>query len=147
MMLRVFSVIAAGALVATAGSLGFMAGDRSIPIQVIERSVLDDNARPGGEVVLRYRAVQHRRCDIHTDRVIFDSRGERHLLPALEFKAGIGGKVGEQQEYVVKIKLPVDIAFGKARYETSTVYVCNLVHRLWPVLSPYNPLFFEVRPL
>ncbi len=145
-LVRVFSVLVAASVVFIAGSLGWMASVRSLPIEVLDATINKVNIPPGGQLELKFNFIQHKRCYIIADRTIVDAKSARHRLSRLEFPAGIG-ESGVEQEYLLQVTLPKNIAFGTARYESTTIYRCNVLHWLWPIYSPYSPVFFEVVPL
>lgn len=148
MFARYFSYGLGAAMVVAGASIGYMASDRDPPIEVKERIIVTPKVRPGGELVQKIKVVEKKRCWLHSDRFVFDSTGERFPLEPVEFQAGIGlVKSDEEQTYTISIKLPYDIAFGPARYISSTVHKCDLLDWVWPIYAPVTEIKFEVAPL
>ncbi len=147
MFVRIFSVMVAASFIVAAGALGLMASERKAPFTILSIKVNQLRFRPGDELERTIRFIQHKRCFIHSGRAIIDSQNTRFLLDPIVYQAGWFGEVEQEEEIVLKISIPVDIAPGLARLEVSTLYRCNPLHWLWPIHSPYNPLFFEVVPL
>lgn len=145
MLVRFFSVLTAASAIFVAADLGWMASDRSPPFTILSEKLDSVTVRPGGELDRTITYIQRKRCFVHSDRMIVDAASVRHMLDPVEFQAGIGA-VGVPQTYVLKIPIPSDIAIGPARFESTTVYKCNPLHAIWPIYSPYRPLFFEVIP-
>ncbi len=146
MLVRIFSVMVAASIILIMGVLGFMAADRRIPIEIISAQATALEARPGGMLEFDVYFIQHRRCHILTERRLVGSEGRQFPLPPVEYGAGIGPVEIEQKIRVV-IPIPTDIPFGIATYEATTFYKCNILHSIWPIISAYNPIFFEVVPL
>ncbi len=145
MLTRIFSIIVAASLIAAAGALGYMATDRSSPIELIRTDVNTVRVRLGQDMERTFHFIQHKRCNIRSERALYDSNNVQYRLEPLEFPFGVG-EVGEEQSYKIKVMVPEDMALGIARYESRTVYRCNPLHWIWPIYVPPNPAFFEVVP-
>ncbi len=147
MLVRLFSIMVAGSAVVAAGGLGLMVSERTPPIETYERIVVTPKVRPGMHLEWKIRLFEKKRCFIHTDRTIYDSKGERYIIPPVEFHAGMGAPE-QEMEYIVQVRIPYEINFGPAKLYTSTIYRCNPIHWLWPIYSlPLEPIEFEVVPL
>lgn len=145
MLVRFFSVVTSGSFIFIAGALGWMASDRSIPFTVTEDRLNSPSVSPGGALERSITYIQRKRCWIHSDRMIIDAANVRHMLEPFELQSGIGA-LNVKQTYVLKIPIPKDIAIGPARFESLTVYKCNLLQLIWPIYGPYHPVPFEVVP-
>ncbi|MBA2689385.1 MAG: hypothetical protein H0U63_01115 [Burkholderiales bacterium] len=143
MFVKLFSIMVAISIIVIMSALGFMAADRGIPIELIKVESSTPVVRPGGKLEWRITIIQHKRCHTVSNRTLIDARGKRYPLPVTEYQAGIG-PVGTPQDILVSIPIPTDMAIGTARYEVSTSYRCNALHNIWPIYSPYRPVFFEV---
>ncbi len=143
MLVRIFSVMVASSIILIMGVLGFMAADRRIPIDIVSAQVTSLEARPGGMLEFDVYFTQHRRCHILTERRLVGSEGRQFPLPPTKYGAGIG-PVGVEQKVRVVVPIPTAMPFGIASYETTTFYRCNILHAVWPIISAYNPIFFEV---
>jgi hypothetical protein len=145
MIVKVMSVIIALSLVAMAASLGFMAGDRTLPASIKQGPlVLEDTAYPGGQLQVRVQFVQEKRCATHVDRFLYDSKDVRYDLKSIDYQSG-ASEVGTLQDYTLKIPIPKDAAIGNARYQTASVYKCNMVHYLFPLYGPVRNINFVIR--
>ncbi len=131
-------------LIVVSGALGYMAVQRDPPIQVVKQSLLDVSVRPGENLERRVTLIQQKRCEIHSTRYIVDADSVRHELEPINYQFGIG-TLRKEQELVLRIPIPDDIALGPARFEMTTRYRCNLLHSVWPIYR-LNTLFFEVVP-
>lgn len=146
MLLKIPLAALSLSLIAGAGVVAYMVVEPS-PIEVVSAKLLDATVRPGGELVWDIEYVQNKRCYIHSERVFIDSLDEPHPADPQTYRNGLPGELGEKQSLTVKIPVPGKMAFGTARLESTTVTKCNLLHEIWPIISPYNPVFFEVTPL
>ncbi len=143
MLVKLFSIMVAVSLVVIMGSLGYMVVDRAVPIEIISGQTPVLKAKPGGLLEFDVRFIQHKRCHVLTERRLIGPEGRIFLLPPMEFRAGIG-PIGREQKTKISIRVPIDMPPGDARYESVTFYKCNILHSIWPVVSPYTTVSFEV---
>jgi hypothetical protein len=116
-------------------ALLYYASDRQAPYEVISNDAAE--GRPGERVVLhaRVRRDMSRSCEVRLSRQIVDATGvvhssdDAHLsaVALAELEARSPGKAH------IAIDIPANAASGPAVLLTSRHYVCNKVHRLWPI--------------
>lgn len=133
-------VIAPSALVG--GVLGLWIADREPPVASTVQQVVNEPIRPGAELLVRYTVVRYRSCASQVDRLLSDAQGVRYVLDDLEFKAA-PGPLGEAT-YTSPVPIPRTFGQGVGRYRVSVTYICNPVHRLWPITVQSREIAFMV---
>jgi hypothetical protein len=147
MILKIASIVIALSLVAMAASLGYMAGDRTLPTNIRQTPIVNDNVSyPGGRLEVKVSFVQTKRCDTHVDRFLFDSHAVRYTLQPIDYEGGAPADLGTVEDYSIKIPIPKDASIGPAKYETVSVYRCNMIHYLFPLYGPVRDIPFTIRP-
>lgn len=139
MIFRVVTFAAAGLI---SGTLGFYVIDRDPPTVLLRTEVMFKPVRPGDDLRIKYHVTRFRSCEALIDRTLFDADSVRVVLDDLAF-SGAPGPLGESS-YVAVIPLPRNFAQGQGQYRVVTRYVCNPLHRLWPIIVENPPVWFEV---
>lgn len=121
--------------------IGSWAADRSPAGRVIANEVLTPTVAPGGLLRMRLTVERDRACETHVDPMLVDAANQRKLLEDVDVAAPLGPK-----EYVVPVDVPTYFVPGPARYITATSYVCNPIHKWFPVQTGVRETVFEVRP-
>jgi hypothetical protein len=115
--------------------IGFWVGDRQQPATYDNKSarVLGGSFTPGGEVYFEYRTNRLRDCALKVERFFDDALGVRHVLP--DYDMATVQPLGDQ---IVRrsAPLPQGAANGLGHYRSYTVYKCNPLQALWPLLGP-----------
>ena len=139
MIFRVLTFALVGSVAAT---LGVWTIDRQPPVTVLRADVMVKPVRPGEDLRIRYTVHRFRSCETYVDRSLFDADFVRVVLDDLAFTSA-PGPLGESM-YVATVPLPRNFASGTGQYRVVTKYVCNPLHRIWPVVVESSPIWFEV---
>lgn len=126
----------------TAGLLGVWAGDREPPTVSADLRPVSVEVPPGGELKVRYTVFRTRSCPLRVERMLFDSTGTRYILPSTEFSSA-PGPLGNDS-YISMVPLPINISPGPARYRAITIYKCNPIHSIWPIVAQAQDVEFMV---
>lgn len=127
---------------AVAGIFGYWATDRNPPVIIDMAIAASPSVRPGGDLRVTYRVIRRASCETLLQRVIIDSAGTRLTLPDIEYKAS-PGPLG-RDEYSVVVTIPTKATQGSARYRATTSYICNPLHRWWPITTLASDIKFMV---
>lgn len=122
-----------------ASVLGTWTGDRTPPTRLISTEVLTPTVEPGGIIQVRYVVQRDRTCDTRADRMLFDSEGRRKPLDDINSAGPLGPTT-----YIATAEVPTWFALGKARYVTSSVFTCNPLHVLFPIVATPREIEVEV---
>lgn len=112
---------------------GMWISDRTPPVTILSATAVQPSVAPGDLLKVHYELDRARSCHGHFDRVLYDSGRLRATLDDLDYGAppGAMGRDG----YTVTIPIPRSFAPGPARYVVISSYRCNLLHRLWPIVT------------
>lgn len=125
-----------GSVFLSLGAVGLATGswvaDRTPPTVVLSATQIGQVV-PGGQLRVRYIVERYRSCAFTVDRVLFDGKEVRLDLPDLTWKAA-PGPLG-RDEYTVLVDIPDDFAPGPSIYRTVISYECNVLHKLWPIIT------------
>ncbi|MBB3144956.1 hypothetical protein FHS21_001357 [Phyllobacterium trifolii] len=125
-------------------SLGIMVADRHPPISYVSAAAVGSEVPQGGSIEIEYEVVRSRICPSILKRWLVDSVGDRHAIT--NYTVGTGTRKG-RETYRRSITIPDNAAVGRAHYEVSIEYTCNLVQRLgWPVKLTSPPIYFDITP-
>ncbi|WP_132256544.1 hypothetical protein [Methylobacterium segetis] len=147
MTLRIFgyfclSVISGGILFA-AFTLAWFAGDRRLPVEILQTDVLTPVVKPGGKLVVSVRVRYLRECKGHIDRALYDSHTHRFWLPDIDYERPPQG-LGEFT-YTTEIDVPDFFGSGPAEFRGVPTYACNPLQRYyWPITRDDIVVPFEV---
>jgi hypothetical protein len=138
----IFRAIAFGTVAVIAGTLGVWTIDRQPPTVVLRTEVLSKPIRPGEDLRIKYTVHRFRSCETTIDRTLFDADFVRVVLDEIAF-ASAPGPLGESS-YVAPVPIPRNFARGLGQYRVVSRYICNPLHRLWPIVFENQPVYFEV---
>lgn len=100
------------------------------PVELIDRSVIAQNVKAGDFLQINNVLKWTKECSIYVDRVVTDSDGvARNYQPADIYKIVPGSKT---ERIVAEIHIPGSAAKGPARYNSTFVWSCNPLQRVWP---------------
>ena len=119
--------------------LGTWAGDRTPPTRLLSTELLTPAVRPGSTLQVKYVVQRDRACETRVDRALFDVDGRRKPLEDIDGAAPLGPTT-----YIATADIPTYFSPGTARYVTSSVYQCNPLHRLFPIVASTREIEFEV---
>lgn len=122
--------------------LGNWIADRDPPSVTTLQRPLNSPVRPGSELLVQYHVKRYRSCSTSIDRFIFDAQGVRTILDDLEFKTApspLGDSV-----FTAPVPIPRTISEGRAVYRINATYVCNPLHRFWPITVEGREIPFDV---
>ena len=122
--------------------LGTWASDRTPPGQVVEVQLPKHPTPPGGQLRITYVVQRYRSCEMHIDRIMWDSTGARFPLVDLDFGSA-PGPLG-QSKYAFFLNIPATFAQGDGHYQAITAYICNPLQRIWPIIVKGEPVTFKV---
>lgn len=120
--------------------------DRSPPFKVLS---VEPSAVRAGETVALIADVYRdtaRRCDSTISRYILDAKGFRHDIGSSSFFPAESIDLLERRSprrLMVRLNTPGDLPPGKSELVSSLLYVCNPVHRIYPIVV-MTSLPFEV---
>lgn len=117
--------------------------DRDPPVRRISSSVETPAVRAGGELVVRYVIDRQRDCETTVERTLIDGDGEMYVLDSARRTSN--GPTG-MRSYKRVVPIPAGAAPGAARYRVVTAYVCNPMHRLWPIKATAVDIAFTILP-
>ncbi len=139
MIWRLVTLLSAGLL---GGWLGYMVGDREIPVAVAEAAPVQSVVRPGDTARIRFRFWRTRSCWTRANATWIDRNGHRYPIPTLEFPQG-ELPLGDDTA-IVDVPVPIDVPPGPLRYMTVNTYRCNPLAVLWPVTAAPRQVDFWV---
>lgn len=143
-MIRIAAGLVLGTMVITGGQLGIWLAERDPPTVVLHTEVVPIKPWPDGEVQIRYNVRRYKQCATRVERSVYDSKQLRMVLPPREF-AIAPGPIGDDT-YSVSVMLPESMSPGRATYRINTTYVCNPIHRIWPIVVIAPDIAFDVQP-
>lgn len=124
-----------------AGLVGFWVQDRTAPVSGKAVEIVGP-VHPGGRLLVRWNVHRERACGATRQELIIDVQGVRWLIAAQSY-AGPAGPLGEDS-FITQTPLPPDIPTGAAKLRVTLSYVCNPVHRLWPIVATTPEVPFEI---
>lgn len=115
--------------------------DRTPPVEFISYGVMPDKVRPGDTVYRVIRVNRIRLCETDPDTIIIDGAKVRWQFeePSLLSPGPLG-----IDEYRRPVVIPMQASPGVAEMRTSATYICNPVHRIWPIKVVGRPLKFNI---
>lgn len=123
--------------------------DRTPPFKLIGYAV-ERPVHPGGplRITLGVERDLRQSCDVQITRYIVDGRGFRFYLPQIGLDAHAIAELqtSTRDENRILIQMPEDAAPGEARFGNALSYVCNPVHKLWPVRVAFE-VPFDLTPI
>lgn len=127
------------------GLVGFWVQDRAVPVKGKAVDIVGP-VYPGGRLLVRWNVHRDRACAATRQELIVDVQGVRWLIAAQTY-SGPAGPLGDDS-FITQTPLPADIPTGAATMRVTLSFVCNPIHRLWPIVStaPDLPFRIEARP-
>ena len=122
--------------------LSYAVFDRSLPIENMKTTVLN-KPLPGQDVVMNVDLDRTKVCHTKTQRTVFDGTGTKFPGPINEYQ--VVGNVGHDS-YNIRIPVHPDAEPGQGFVRFVSVWVCNYVHIIWPVIYVNDIPFEIVRP-
>jgi len=115
--------------------------DRTPPVRFIEYGIFPPTVRPGETIYRVIKVERFRICETDPDTVIVDGARVRwnYEEPPLISPGPLGF-----DEYRRPVVIPLQASPGVAEMRTSATYVCNPVHRIWPIRVIGEPLRFNI---
>jgi hypothetical protein len=110
-----------------AGAMGYWSADREDPVTIESIRALTSSVAAGGKVEIQMRVDRHRSCHLHVEHLLVDARGQRQILPDLDFDA-LPGPLGADT-FSDLYEVPATFAPGTACYRRISSYVCNPIQR------------------
>jgi hypothetical protein len=136
-------------LVLCLGQVLVWAFDREPPLRLVGYAV-ERPVHPGGplRITLAVERDMRQACDVQITRYIIDGRGFRFYLPQIGLDAHAISELHAttRDENRILLQMPDDAAPGEARYGNALSYVCNPVHKLWPVRVAFE-VPFDLTPV
>lgn len=115
--------------------------DRTPPVDMLEYSVFPAEVQAGQTVYRVLKVERHRLCEVDPDTIIIDGAKVRWQFEEPPILAP--GMIGID-EYKRPVVIPLQAAAGQAEMRTSATYVCNPIHRIWPIKVIGKPLKFNI---
>jgi len=115
--------------------------DRSPPVNIMGYGIFPPTVKAGETVFRVIKVERFRICETDPDTVIVDGAKVRwnYEEPALIAPGRLG-----IDEYKRPVVIPMQAAPGPAEMRTSATYICNPVHRIWPIRVIGEPLRFNI---
>jgi len=115
--------------------------DRTPPVRFIEYGIFPPTVRAGETVYRIIKLERLRLCETDPDTVIIDGAKVRwnYEEPPLIAPGSIG-----VDEYKRPVVIPLQASPGPAEMRTSASYICNPIHRIWPIKIIAEPLRFNI---
>ena len=126
----------------TAGVLGYWAADRVPPTDIISHRIITPKVRPGEDFKIQYTAYRRVSCHSEFQRVYRDGDGTRFTEPPVNIlvsPAPLG-----HDEYITATPISVKAAPGNASFRAITIYICNPIHKIWPIIQIMPIIEFEI---
>lgn len=126
----------------TAGIVGMWMSERTPPVDVLNSQVLTPIVRPGGDLRVQYEAYRRANCRSRFQRTYRDYDNARYALDDIDIwlsPAPIG-----RDQYVSVIPISPRAAQGQAGFRAITVYICNPLHHIWPIVQIASELSFVI---
>lgn len=121
--------------------LVWWAADRTPPIILTTYDVEPDNVPPGGTIYRVIGLTRLRQCEVTPQTILVDGGRVRWYFD--DRPVSIPGPVGTDH-YKRPIVIPMQALPGKAVLRTTTEFVCNPVHLVWPIKTTNPPLEFTI---
>lgn len=116
-----------------AGILGMWASERTPPVDILDAAVLTPFVQPGDDLRLRYTVYRRANCRTKFQRTYRDYQEVRYIVEDVDIwlsPAPLG-----RDEYVSIIPISPRAAQGQASFRALTVFICNPLHHIWPIVQ------------
>ena len=115
--------------------------DRTPPVKFIEYGIFPPTVKAGGTIYRVIKVERLRLCETDPDTVIID--GARVKWVYEEAPLLVAGHLGFD-EYKRPVVVPLQASPGPSEMRTSATYICNPIHRIWPIKVVGEPLRFTI---
>jgi hypothetical protein len=137
--------IAAAGIIFAISTVFWMAIDRDPPFVRISGKIIPENPRAGQWVESYWQVKGSRWCPGSLRRQVIDSHDVVWSLDPGPIAFGIEIPVGSP-DFRRRFQLPPKAEPGRAVYRVTTAYVCNPLHRWWPVVTTGPDVPFDIAP-
>lgn len=117
--------------------------DRTPPIELLEWKSFPSEVKPGQTIYRVIKVNRLRICETDPDTLIIDGAKVRWNFE--EPKIAAPGKIGID-EYRRPVVIPLQASPGPAEMRVSSTWICNPIHRIWPIKQLHEPLRFTIMP-
>jgi hypothetical protein len=125
------------------GPLIWWVADRTPPIDLETWQAFPSEVKPGDTVYRVIRVNRKRICETDPDTLIIDGAKVRWHFE--EPRIAAPGRLGID-EYRRPVIIPLQANPGPAEMRVSSTFVCNPIHRIWPIKMVHEPLKFTIVP-
>ena len=117
------------------------AADRTPPIDVIRYGLIPKKVAPGATIYRDIEIIRLRHCETDPDTIMIDGARVRWNFeePAITSPGQLG-----HDHYRRPVVIPLQASPGQAQMRTTVTYICNPLHRIWPIKLIQKPLEFEI---
>lgn len=132
--------LAAAVIFTVVGTLFYLAIDRAPPFEYVSGEVLPPSPPAGGQISIHWHLRINRVCPGWVEREIVDHRGY------IWRNAGSAVRVASarDEDVVNTLELPHALGPTRAKYVANICFVCNPLHRVWPICVRTPELPFEI---
>jgi hypothetical protein len=117
--------------------------DRTPPIELLEWKAFPSEVKAGETVFRVIKVNRFRICETDPDTLIIDGAKVRWNFEEPAIAAP--GRVGID-EYRRPVVIPLQATPGPAEMRVSSTWICNPIHRIWPIRQVHEPLRFTILP-
>lgn len=136
---------------ATVGPVTYMAVDREPPFVRVWGEIIPGEVESEQEFEVHWvlRVNEHRNCKpfgrFSVERAIIDSAG---AITPFRPVSSIADPLNTMTEIRRKVRLPMGLTKGPARYHVSAKFTCNILQEImrWPVAVEHPDIPFVVKP-
>lgn len=131
-------ILSVGAIIATA--VGYWTQSRDLPVESRMIEVVGPVYR-GGKLLVRWQVYRSRACHATKTEFVIDVGGVRWTMSERVYESP-PGPLG-LDTFISQTDVPEGIPAGLATLRVIFSYMCNPVHRIWPVVNnmPDMPIF------
>lgn len=135
-------------VIAFSAWLGTEVGNRDLPVRLISSEAMTPVVAPGEQARVRFKIFRARSCAVHVERILFDSAGNRFVLPDIDFPPGVL-PLGEDV-FTVFFQVPfrdmdATPVKGKALYRHVNFYTCTAFQRWFsPLEAEASDVYLEI---
>lgn len=118
--------------------------DRREPVTVLRYELVPGEVHPGDTLYRYIEVVRHQACITDPDVILIDGARTRWRIEEPPVLAV--GPLASPDSYRTPMIIPQGAAPGKAEVRVTVTRRCNPVHNMWPLVTMYPPLKFEILP-
>lgn len=135
--------VVAVCVLAVIGTLFYFALDRKPPFVRDRGELFPARPKPGDWVTVRWHVTGNGWCPGTLRRQVIDSHDVVWSLDQQPVAFGVSIPAGSP-DFFRSFQLPPGAWPGRAVYRVTTSYVCNPLHRWWPVVTTGPDVVFEI---